>query len=399
MSLSLLRNNKNLCERRKSKNMSDLLKLLENFWILKEEDSETFYQLKNLDKETREFIMKNLGLKFITTSNMVKLEKVPLVPKEYMGVLDFEEPRDYAFLCLVLAFLEDKGPEDQFLLSNITEYIRMNFPDEEVDWTLYSNRRSLIRVLKFCEKMRMIRIDDGNQEEFAENSEAEVLYESTGISRYFMRVFPKSITEYSSWQEILNSEFEFANGISQPISDIKRIKAYRGLVVDGSVSFENEDELLYIKRQKVNITSELEKHLPEASFHIFKSFAFLAISESYKNTYPDDSNLCDILLLVASELLSKIEKGEYTLHPTNETLEIHVTSLKSILEDVQKQYKNFWNKEWREKSLEKVFDEFLKLLCELGFAKLQEDGFVVIYPVYLKVVGEYQVSDEAEESI
>ncbi|WP_039767550.1 MULTISPECIES: TIGR02678 family protein [unclassified Caldicellulosiruptor] len=379
--------------------MGDLLKLLENFWILKEEDSETFYRLKNLDKETREFIAKNLGLKFITTSNMVKLEKVPLMPKECMGVLDFEQPRDYAFLCLVLAFLEDKGPEDQFLLSNITEYIRMNFPDEEIDWTLYSNRRSLIRVLKFCEKMRMIRIDDGNQEEFAENSEAEVLYESTGISRYFMRIFPKSITEYSSWQEILNSEFEFTNGISQPISDIKRIRAYRGLVVDGSVNFENEDELLYIKRQKVNITSELEKHLPEASFHIFKSFAFLAISENYKNTYPDDSNLCDILLLVASMLLSKIEKGEYSLHPTNETLEIHVTSLKSILEDVQKQYKNFWNKEWREKSLEKVFDEFLKFLYELGFAKLQEDGFVVIYPIYLKVVGEYQVLDEAEESI
>lgn len=376
--------------------MSALLKLLENFWILKDKDLESYYELKNLDKDTREFITKNLGLKLIITTNLVKLEKVPLNPKEHMGIEEFEDPRDYVFFCLVLAFLEDKSSDDQFLLSNITEFIKMNYPDEEIDWTLYTNRRSLIRVLRFCEKMEMIRIDDGNQELFADSAEAEVLYESTGLSRYFMRVFPKSIAEFENYQQILNSEFEFANGNAIQIADVKRIRAYRGLLIDGYVGSQFDQELLYIKRQKINISSELERYIPQISLHCFKSFSFISIDEDYSNSYPDDSNISDIALVVASEIMAMVEKNILRLNPVDDLLTIAKKDFKDVVDRVCEKFRNYWNKEFREKSEKKIFDELIEYLLKLGFIK--EDGdFIIIYPIYLKILGEYQMQENQEQ--
>jgi len=369
---------------------SALLKLLSNFWILKEKDVESYYECKNIDKELKDFIVTKLGLRFYSTSDMVKLEKVPLVPREYMGILEFEEPKDYVFFCLVLAFLEDKGKDTQFLLEDITQYIRLNFPFEEIDWTMYSDRRSLIRVLKFCEKMGLIKIDDGNQELFVERPDVDVLYESTGLSKYFMRTFPKSLVEYSSVEEILNSEFEFTNGLSDQITDIKRIKAYRGLLIDGIVDFESEAPLYYIKKQKTTISQDLERFVPELELHVFKSFAYLSVEGDYKYTYPDDSNLCDVLLLCSRELLERVEKGELRLSPAHEMLEISLDHFKLIVEDVKKKYGHFWNKEWREKSTEKIFEELLEFLQLHNFAKTNDDGYLVISPIFFRIVGEYQ---------
>ncbi|ADQ03792.1 Conserved hypothetical protein CHP02678 [Caldicellulosiruptor owensensis OL] len=369
---------------------STLLKLLSNFWVLKEKDVESYYECKNIDKELKDFIVSKLGLRFYATSDMVRLEKVPLVPRKYMGILDFEEPKDYVFFCLVLAFLEDKGKNTQFLLEDITQYIRSNFPGEEIDWTMYSDRRSLIRVLKFCEKMGLIKIDDGNQELFMERVDVDVLYESTGLSKYFMRTFPKSLVEYLSVEEILNSEFEFTNGLSDQITDIKRIKAYRGLLIDGIVDFECEAPLYYIKKQKTTILQDLEKFVPELELHLFKSFAYLSVEGDYKYTYPDDSNLCDVLLLCSRELLERVEKGELRLSPAHDILEISLDHFKLIVEDVKKKYGHFWNKEWREKSTEKIFEELLEYLQLHNFAQTNDDGYLVISPIFFRIVGEYQ---------
>lgn len=61
-----------------------------------------------------------------------------------MGIKEFSEIKEYIFLLIILMFLEDKNKEEQFILSNITEYIENNYPDEKIDWTIFKNRKSLI---------------------------------------------------------------------------------------------------------------------------------------------------------------------------------------------------------------------------------------------------------------
>ena len=103
-----------------------------------------------------------------------------------MGIGAFTDRRDYCILCAVLMFLEDREEGNQFLLSELIRFVEtvlVNVMD--VDWTVFSQRRSLVRVMQYAQQMHMIRIYEGDTETFARQQDTEVLYENTGCSRYF----------------------------------------------------------------------------------------------------------------------------------------------------------------------------------------------------------------------
>ena len=127
--------------------VEELQLLLENFWILRDENKEYYHRIRDAQERIRPFLEKKLRYRLIVNPQMAKLEKVPGETEAWMGIEDFRLPMDYSFLCLCLAFLEDKSPEEQFVLTNITEYVQAAYPgDEKVDWTLFSHRKSLVRT-------------------------------------------------------------------------------------------------------------------------------------------------------------------------------------------------------------------------------------------------------------
>lgn len=99
-----------------------------------------------------------------------------------MGILEFKEPIEYVFFCLVLMFLEDKEAEEQFVLSELTEYVQSQYQEEQIDWTVYRYRRHMIKVMKYCVVIGILNVDDGSEEGFAKDDTSEVLYENTGAS-------------------------------------------------------------------------------------------------------------------------------------------------------------------------------------------------------------------------
>ena len=116
--------------------MKDLEKLLENYWIIKDDDKDLYYSVKDSLPEYKNFLNEKLGYHVIINPNLIKLEKLPGISEPWMGIQEFESTMEYAFLCLLLMFLEDMEREEQFVLSNITEFIQGNFSkDEKVDWT------------------------------------------------------------------------------------------------------------------------------------------------------------------------------------------------------------------------------------------------------------------------
>ena len=54
-----------------------------------------------------------------------------------MGIQELNDPIQYVFLCLILSFLEDKEVEEQFTLSNLTEYIQSQYQEQTIDWISY----------------------------------------------------------------------------------------------------------------------------------------------------------------------------------------------------------------------------------------------------------------------
>lgn len=143
----------------------------------------------------------------IENALLVKMEKIPALPETCMGIDVFASKEEYAYLCILLMFLEDRDAQEQFILSQLTEYIAANMPGEGVDWTLYTNRRRLVKVLRYAAGQGIIRVTDGSDDAFMDQETGEVLYENTGASRYFMRNFSRDIMEYTCPEDFQESDW------------------------------------------------------------------------------------------------------------------------------------------------------------------------------------------------
>ena len=162
--------------------MNGLEILLSRRWILKSEDKDLYYKLRDELGEIRKFASDKLGCVITENSLLIKMEKIPAVAEPFMGIREFSANEEYAFLCMLLMFLEDKDAQEQFILSQLTEYIAANMPNG-VDWTMYINRRRLIRVLRYAVDQGMVAVTDGSDDAFRDDAYGEVLYENRGAAR------------------------------------------------------------------------------------------------------------------------------------------------------------------------------------------------------------------------
>ncbi len=109
------------------------------------------------------------------------------------GIQDFSEPLDYVFFVFNLVFfLEDKGAEDQFILSELTEFIVTLFPGvEDIDWTLFGQRRSLVRVLQYVRGGLggLLRINDGSEQGFHKAQRWKYSMRAQGYPAIFFTFF------------------------------------------------------------------------------------------------------------------------------------------------------------------------------------------------------------------
>ena len=97
--------------------MNGLEILLSRRWILKSEDKDLYYKLRDELGEIRKFASDKLGCVITENSLLIKMEKIPAVAEPFMGIREFSANEEYAFLCMLLMFLEDKDAQEQFILS------------------------------------------------------------------------------------------------------------------------------------------------------------------------------------------------------------------------------------------------------------------------------------------
>lgn len=370
--------------------MEELHMLLENFWILRDENREDYYRIRDAQGRIKLFIEEKLGYRLVINPHMAKLEKVPGEAEAWMGIQDFKESMDYAFLCLLLAFLEEKGPEEQFVLSNITEYIQATYEGyEKVDWNLFSHRRSLVRVLVFAEKIGILKVNDGEQERFSEDRTTEVLYENTGISGYFLRSFGRELGDDINPDTLL--EGEWLTGDTERGS-FRRHRVYRKLLLSPAVYSQGPDDqdFLYIKNYRNTIQRDFEENLG-TKLHIHKNSAFLIYENSSrdKSFFPDGSNISDIILQIGGLLRKKLDEEKLHVKP-DDTIEIPESEFHHIIMECRDLYKSGWYKSYRELSPDKLIQEVMDAMESWKMiVRDKKLRSVKILPMVGKFTGEY----------
>lgn len=367
--------------------MSALEIMLGRRWIVKSRDRELYYRMKDEAVGCKKFLTEKLGYQVIVNPYLVKVEKLPARPERWMGIGEFTAPIEYAFFCLILMFLEDKDAQEQFVLSELTEYVQGQYRMEQVDWTVYHYRRHLIKVMKYCVAVGILNVDDGSEEGFARDAQSEVLYENTGASRYFMRNFTQDIMDYRDYTDFLNAEWI---GVDADRGIVRRQRVYRSLIMSMGIygTEENAEDFAYVRNYRNMIQGELEE-LFACELQVYRSCAFLVVGESCRmgSFLPEENTVSDIILLLGQLIREKVESGRYE-PKEGEMLWLTEEEFRSLIEECKRRFGRGFVKTYREMLTEPFYQEVSSMLMRLELADRRQ-GDIVIRPALGRVIGRY----------
>ena len=369
--------------------MKELIYLLENKWIIRERDKDIYYSVKDSLKDYKELIKEKLGYQLIINADFLKLEKIPGRAEAWMGISDFNDKTDYAILCSILMFLEDKQKSDQFILSQMTDFIQANWADENnpVDWTRFDFRKRFIKVLKYCCEMNIIVVNDGEQKDFIDNKETDVLYENTGMSKFMINRLWCNVFEMNSYKDFEDSEYYFF----EDKGAVRRNKIYRSLIMSPVLyKFDgNENDLIYVKNYRGTIEQDMEKYL-DADLHVHKNSAMVVMPDNraFKDVFPNNKNISDIIAQMC--FLIRDKYSNESSMTVSGRINISRENFEDIVKECIKLYSDGWSKLFREMSADKITDE---VKYEMKYFRMLEEDYenerVYILPLAGKIVGKY----------
>lgn len=374
--------------------MKVLEELLENYWILNDQDNEKYEQIRQeLDDKTVNFIKQKLGYKLIINPYLIKLEKIPGIPKAFMGIKEFSSKLEYVFLCLILIFLEEKSIKEQFILSQLIDYIQSKSTEIDlgeivIDFNLFKQRQAMVRVLKYIRDLGFIKLYDGDESKFAENIENDVLYEVTGVSKYFVRNFTSNITDCNLYTDIYEQE---QLGLEQDKGIERRQRVYRRLFTENVVYNEKQEDqdYLYIKQYKNVIAQDVDQML-DSSLEIHKNGAYILLAEHepFKNVYPATNRaISDVVLFFSTILIDMLEENKLSKEQ-NDTIVISEIEFSQIVKLLKQKYSQGFSKEYREMNEQDLETQIYDFMEEYDMMRKEEKQFRIM-PIAFKVKGRY----------
>lgn len=352
--------------------MNEMRTLLENYWICKDTDKEAYYKVKSDIPRFQRFLREQLGWKLIHTEHLLKLEKIPAHAESFMGIQEFQEISDYCILCAVLMYLEDKEEQEQFLLSELIDFVETQLKASmEIDWTSFSQRKSLVRVLQFMERLSMLRVYEGSSEAFGQEAGQEVLYENTGYSKYFATSFAMDIASCKSWMDFERVQLE---ELAEDRGRLRVNRVYRQLVACPGMFWEtNEDaDSLYLKNQRQWVAKYLEEHLG-GRLDIHRNVAFWMVEEEdcYGRVHPREAQLSELVTLLCGEIRDRVEHGSLKTE-ANECIYMSREEFANMVWECRETWKEAWSKEYREMDGQRLLKNVLEYMEQ--WMMLRADG-------------------------
>lgn len=362
---------------------SEIHALLNNFWILKEDNMELYYSIKRHQEEIRSFIVRNLGSRLIIHDKFIKLEKLPTIPSSNLGIKSFVNESDYVYLCLVLLFLEDKPQGTYFLLANLIDYVKSTMISMEMntipDWKIARDRKSFKRAVDYLIEIGTVKVKDESENDFSSDENANALYVSTGLSNYVMRVFNNEIFDYDKETDFIKDEWMYQ---SDEKGDIRKYKIYRNIIYT-PVVFSNslsESELDYLKKLRGHMKDELINALGyELEVTRNMALVFLYEDDNSKHNFPNNKRISSIVLMVNSKLLEMVSSKKIELNEF-EIGYISYDELFKIIIEIKNDKSSYLGVGLKSLSDDVFFTQITEYMEEYSFIKKIDNGVFEVEP-------------------
>ncbi|MEX2414780.1 MAG: TIGR02678 family protein, partial [Paenibacillaceae bacterium] len=363
--------------------------LLDNFWILRERNQEAYQLIRDRETVLRDYVLDKLGYRLIIHRHFAKLEKIPAIPEAWMGIQAFQHPRDYAMFSCMLAFLENKAVDEQFLLTHVCEELEALYPGNiPLDWTHYEHRKSLVRVLQVAVELGVLHVVDGDTAAFHFNEASEALYEVSVVARYFMRSYPKDLFQFSTKEEILATEIVD----EEQAGAQRRHRVYRQLMLSPALYKDELDEadFHYLVQYRNRLQDDIEKHTG-MQLELYRQTALLIMPERKHGcaAFPDTRAISDIALQFAQLVRGKYTDEEITLN-IDGSIMVTPVEFEQWIGLCKMLYGYGWSKQYREALIRTTASELLRVLMDWKMASVdRETGVIALRPALGRLAGEY----------
>ncbi len=374
--------------------MSEFSELLENFWITRDSDKAEYFRIKRLiDSDMKNFISNFTGWKLIVNNKLIKLEKTPAEAKPFMGIQEFESVNDYCLLCALLIYLDDKYDGEQFLLSELIESIEkiiVNIVD--MDFTHFTDRKSLVRMLKFAQEMGLLKISEGSLERVESNREKEILYENTGLSAYFSIHHDSDISSFQDYRDFENNEDCYSD---KDRGYIRSSRVYKKLLLEPAVYWNSKDDAdaLYIKNQRNTISARLDSYL-EGRLDVHNGSAFYMVNEdeAFGNIHPSDKMISGFAALLCTKIRERLDGAENS----SNNFYMEKTEFEKFILDCRNDFINGLSKEYREMSDDKLIKNITEYMINWMMIEKYKEGYRICDGTF-KTCGRYPKDFYREE--
>ncbi|SIT03325.1 MULTISPECIES: TIGR02678 family protein [Alicyclobacillus] len=380
--------------------------LLSRPWVTKEQQPEEYRLVHRHQHALRDWFQKMAGWALVVTSEIAKLEKQPAVHRPWMRIDEFLHPRDYALFAYALWFLEGRQREEQFLLSELIDAIgeesRRN--GDELDWTNYDHRLSMVRALKKLRDLGVLQAVDGEENAWARDDTQNVLYEATRLARYVMNRFPRDFASYQTIDELYEADiFMGSDGSSEWESWAtahRRHRVIRRFLVEPVVydADFSEEERRYVQTQRSFLVDRIEQltGLMGRRFREGLLFTWPDLRGEFE-WFPGESTLSDVCLLVANVLVERIREKHASLAPAEHgRYHVPLGELEALILELRNIHGPRWSKELREKAVAALTRDVLAMMSEWHLVAW-DGADVWLLPALSRYVGAYDGELAQEE--
>ncbi|MCL2604787.1 MAG: TIGR02678 family protein [Defluviitaleaceae bacterium] len=361
--------------------MYEIRALFERFWIVKNQNKELYYATRRALPQYHQFINEHLGWNLVLNEDIIKLEKVPPRSMEWMGIEAFTDMMDYCLFCALLLFLEDHDDGEQFLLSTLTAAIETYMDNiYSVDWAVFIHRKAMVRVLRYAQEIGLLLVYDGKSDDFSHFAAHEVLYENTGLSRYYAVHFGRDILGLRC-----ASDFEALTGVGDR-GRVRINRVYRQLALCPALYWTEEDksDYEYVKNQRNWVAKYLDDALG-GELHIHKNGAFFVLRgySRFGLYYPNEKAISDVSLMVCAYIRERLPQRS-----PEDRIMLSTHEFKEIVTECKTKWDSGWGKNIRDLTANKLY-QALSTFMEGWMLLEKADNHIIINPAAGKWVGHY----------
>ncbi|WP_372814981.1 TIGR02678 family protein [Paenibacillus sp.] len=359
-------------------------------WIHRDTQADLYFQILTRKADIADIVREYFGYRLLLRNEFIKLEKIPVSPKAFMGVGDFTTSLHYIFFCCFLAFLEDNGEDQQFTLQNACDAIRMYYPEEAVPfaWEERSHRRAFADVLQHCAKIRLVYVVDREIDGFRDDERHDVLFQTTPYFRHFGLLYFFDLSKIQNRRQLEEHIGKEIVHTTNPRQRLLRRLFLESAVYDDELSAE-EAKLLEDKEELEKLNAMIPGLFEYWYLERYHRTTMLTHAENrYGDYYPKDDQISNAAVQYATLIWDKVNGQEVALDHNGHVL---CSKYEAIVwfQEIKDLHGHGWTKSFTERPLTVIWGEVIEYMSDFHMADAFADGQVVFYSAAGRVTGEY----------